>query len=312
MIPAVILTAGEGKRLGKISKKISKSLLPVGDSTLLSSHLNNFLKIGINEFIIVADPASQEIEKEAASVLKNHKASFRIVHQKKRLGIGHAALLTQDYIGSREFILILGDTFYVPKDILSAVKEISSGAVDAILSVRKVSDEKEILKECTIDLDENNTVKKIIEKPKRVLSMMKPCGVYFFNHRFFEYLKKTSASSLRGEIELTDAIDAFIQTGGKVVARNTLKSDININYLQDILTANLAWLKAKNIKSFSHPSAVIEEGVLLSNSVVCHNSHIGKYSKLNSVVVFPGSGIPDGANLENTIVLPDMEIPIKL
>jgi len=285
--------------------------LTVGDSTLLAGHLNNFLKIGINEFIIVADPLSSKIEKEAKSVLKNHKASLRIVHQDKRLGIGHAALLTEKYIGRREFVLILGDTFYVPKDILSAVKEINSGTVDAILSVRKVATEKDIFKECTIELDENNIVKKIIEKPKRVLSMMKPCGVYFFNHKFFKHLKKTSVSSLRGEIELTDAIDDFIKMGGKVVARNTLKLDININYPQDILAANLAWLKEKKIKNFVHPSAIIEEGAELSESVVSQESLVGKFSKLKRVLVFPGSSIPAGSDLKDIIIMPDMKIHIK-
>ena len=310
MIPAVILTAGEGKRLGKMSKNFSKSLLTVGDSTLLAGHLNNFLEIGINEFIIVADPLSEDIEKEAQKVLKNRKASFRVVHQKKRLGIGHAALLAEKYIGEGEFILVLGDTFYSPGDILAAIKEITSGSVDAVLSVRKVSDDKEILKECTVKLDENNVVEKIVEKPERALSMMKPCGVYFFNHKFFKHLKKTSASSLRGEIELTDAIDNFAREGGRVVARNTLKFDVNINYPRDILAANLAWLAQKKIKCFSHASAVIGEDVSLSESVVGQNSRIGKFSKLRRVVVFPGSEVSPNSNLENIIVLPDMKIPV--
>jgi dTDP-glucose pyrophosphorylase len=310
MIPVVILTAGEGKRLGKISKNFSKSLLTVGDSTLLANHLNNFLKIGCNEFIIVTDPISGEIEKEAERVLINQAASLRIIHQEKRLGIGHAALLAEKHIGAREFILVLGDTFYVPKDILSTAKEILSGSVDAVLSVREVSQEKEILRECTIEIGENNIVKKIIEKPKRALSMMKPCGVYFFNHKFFKHLKKTSASSLRGEIELTDAIDAFIGEGGKVVARNTLKFDVNINYPKDILAANLAWLKEKKIKNFIHPSAIIEEGAEISNSVVGEKSRIGKFSKLKSVIVFPGSEVSSNSNLESSIIFPDMNLSV--
>ena len=309
MIPVVILAAGGGKRLGEVGKLFNKALLPVGDGPLLSHHFRNFSSIGADEFILVTDPASPELEKEARRLAAG--AGLSVVHQAERRGIGHAALLAEPWLKGRPFVLVLGDTYYSPKDLSSPVKEISGGGPGAVLSVRRVEDEAEILKECTIELGPDNSVRRIIEKPKKVLSMVKPCGVYFFGPRFIEVLKNTPPSALRGEIELTDAIQGLIAGGARVTARETLNLDVNITYPADILKANLAWLRENGAANFTDPGADVDEGAVLEDSVVSALASVGAGSRLVRTVVFPCASVPAGVSLSDTLVLPGLEVPLS-
>jgi len=309
MIPVVILTAGSGTRLGEIGKIFPKALLPVGDGSLLELHLRVFLALGTKLFIIVTDPSSGEVESAARKALEGSGAELAVVHQAERRGIGHATLLAEPWVKGGPFALVLGDTYYSQLDLAGAVREIKGGGPDAVLSVRKVTDEAAILKECTIELDAAGLVRRIVEKPSRALSLVKPCGVYFFGPKFIEALRQTRPSALRGEIELTDAIQGLISAGGAVKAMETLKLDVNITYPEDILTANAAWLEEKGLLGFAHPEAEVGAGVKLVNSVVARGASVGAGARLERVVVFPGGRVQAGASVFNSFVLPGLTVP---
>ncbi|MCX5793582.1 MAG: sugar phosphate nucleotidyltransferase [Elusimicrobia bacterium] len=309
MIPVVILTAGSGTRLGEIGKLYPKALLPVGDCPLLELHLRVFIALGAKLFVIVTDPSSGEVESAARRALEGSGAELAVVHQAERRGIGHAALLAGPWVKGGPFALVLGDTYYSRPDLAGAVRAISGGGPDAVLSVRKVADEAAILKECTIELDAADTVLRIVEKPARALSLVKPCGVYFFGPRFMAALGRTRPSALRGEIELTDAIQGLIAGGGTVKAMETLKLDVNITYPEDILTANAAWLEDKGLSGFAHPEAAVGAGVELEGSVVARGGSAGAGARLVRTVVFPGGRVPAGASVSNSLVLPGFTVP---
>ena len=307
MIPIVILAAGEGKRLGPVGELCRKVLLPVGDRSLLARHLDIFSAIGARRFILVVDPAADEVVAEARRVLGRCGASPEVVAQPRRLGIGHAALQALPWLRGGPFVLVLGDTYYAPRNLAAAAEAIETGKFDAILSVRRVEDESLILKECTIEQDDRGLVRRIVEKPSRVLSPLKPCGVYFFGPRLLEALRDTPPSALRGEIEITDAIQRLIDRGGRVGVKETLTEDINITFPADILAANLAWLKERKSRGFIAPSAAVGESVSVEDSVVSAGARVGDKASLLRTVVFPGGQVPAGAALADALVLAGLD-----
>jgi dTDP-glucose pyrophosphorylase len=308
MIPVVILTAGGGTRLGEIGRILPKALLPVGDCSLLELHLRVFSALGTKLFIIVTDPSSREVENAAKRAMEGSGAELAVVYQAKRMGIGHAALLAEPWVKGVPFALVLGDTYYSQLDLAGAVRMISGVGPDAVLSVRMVQDEAAILKECTIELEGSDTVRRIVEKPARALSMVKPCGVYFFGPRFMAAIRRTPPSKQRGEIELTDAIQKLISDGGTVKIMETLKIDVNITYPEDIITANNAWLEEKGLPGYAHPAAEIGAGVELENSVVARGGAVGSGARLKRTVIFPGGRVPAGACLSDSLVLPGFTV----
>jgi glucose-1-phosphate thymidylyltransferase len=310
MIPVVILTAGSGTRLGEIGRIVPKALLPIGDGSLIELHLRTFLSLGSKLFILVTDPSSMEVENAARRALTGSGAKLAVVHQTERKGIGHAALLAEPWVKGGPFALVLGDTYYSQLDLGGAVRAISGGGPDAVLSVRTVRDEAAILKECTIELDAANTVRRIVEKPARAFSMVKPCGVYFFGPKFMPVLAQTRPSELRGEIELTDAIQGLISGGGTVKAMETLKLDVNITYPEDILTANSAWLREKGLSGFAHPEAKIGAGAEINDSVVASGGAVGAGARLDRVVVCPGGRVKAGEAVSNSLVVPGLTVGV--
>ncbi|MDQ7772281.1 MAG: sugar phosphate nucleotidyltransferase [Elusimicrobiales bacterium] len=308
MIPAVILAAGGGSRLGETGRRVPKALLPVGDGTLLEMHLRSFLSAGTRKFVIVTDPSDPRPAAEAARALYGTGAVLREARQAERRGIGHAASLAEPFLGGGPFALVLGDTYYSGADFGPACAAMAAGGADAFLSVREVGDEAEIRKECTIELAPDGRVARIIEKPERALSMTKPCGVYFFGPRFMPALKATPASALRGEIELTDAIQGLISAGGVVRTMETMRLDVNVTRPADVIKANRAWLAERGLASYAHPSAETGEGAALENSVAAAGSRIGARARLKDCVVFPGASVPAGTSLYGALVLEDLVV----
>ena len=306
MIPVVILAAGGGKRLGPVGEKHRKVLLPVGDRSLLAHHLGIFSAIGARRFILVVDPQAEEVAAEARRCLGAGGGSCEVVEQARRLGIGHAALLAEPWVRGGPFVLVLGDTYYEPRDLAGAAREIAAGEADALLSVRRVEDEALIRKECSIELDARGLVRRIVEKPPRALSDLKPCGVYFFGPRLLEALRGTPPSALRGEVELTDAVQRLIAQGGRVGVRETLKRDVNITFPEDILAANLAWLEERGRGRYVDPQAVLGEGARVERSVVSRGARVGAGAGLERCVVFPGGEVPAGARLSDALCVPGL------
>lgn len=308
MIPAVILAAGGGSRLGEAGRRVPKALLPVGDGTLLEMHLRSFLSAGTRKFVIVTDPSDPRPAAAAARALAGTGAVLREARQAERRGIGHAASLAEPFLDGGPFALVLGDTYYSGADFGAACAAIAAGAADAFLSVRAVSDEAEIRRECTIELAPDGRVSRIIEKPARALSMTKPCGVYFFGARFMPALKATPASALRGEIELTDAIQGLISAGGVVRTLETMRLDVNVTRPADVIKANRAWLAERALPFYAHPGAEVGEGAALENSVAAAGSRIGARARLKDCVVFPGAVVPPGAELTRSLALDGLTV----
>lgn len=303
MIPVVILAAGEGQRLGPVGKLYRKALLPVGDRTLLAHHLQTFLALGARRFVLVVSPEAEDLAAEAARVLAPSGIRPQTVIQEQRRGIGHAVLAAQAVLNAGPFVLVLGDTYYAPKDLAPAAAAVAAGEFEAVLSVRRVDDEDLIRKECTIALDSAGLVRRIVEKPAQVLSPLKPCGVYFFGARIWQALQATPASALRGEVELTDAIQRLIDDGGRVGVRETLYCDVNITFPADVLAANLAWLRQRRAPAFVDPRAALGQGARVEDCVVAAGARVGAGARLRRVVVFPEAEVRAGQILEDALAV---------
>jgi glucose-1-phosphate thymidylyltransferase len=303
MLPVVILAAGRGVRLGELSRQYRKVQLPIGDTTLLEQHLAAFSAVGARSFVLVIDPDGSDLAAHARHLAAGHGANLEVVVQRQARGIGQATLLTEQRIGHSPFVLVLGDTYYVPADLAGAVRRFEAGSLDALLSTRPVDSADLIQNECTIDV-QDGLVRRIVEKPRTPLSWLKPCGVYFFAPSLLDALRATPASALRGEVELTDAIQTLIAGGGRVGIHESVSFDVNITRPSDVLRANLDWLSRRSEPSFVHTSAVLEPGVRLRSCLVGEGARVGCNAQLVQTVVFPGAAVPNDARIDRSLFLP--------
>ncbi len=106
---AMILAAGEGKRLQPLTLKTPKPLLKVGPSSLIEDQINRLSKLGINEFVINISYLGEQIKQS----LKNHShfQNISFIEEPFPYGTGGALVNAMDHLGEDPFILCNADIF---------------------------------------------------------------------------------------------------------------------------------------------------------------------------------------------------------
>ncbi len=203
----VIAAAGKGVRMLHLTKSKPKSLINVQKKPFLSYLLDNLLKAGYKELIVVAGYKAEMMEKflkeYSAKKLKSKKGyKIRLVNQFEILGqkeYGTACPLkcVKDFVGSDDFLMVCGDNLYSVKDL----KNLNIlGKYNYIAGVHHQHPEK-----YGVLVVEKGFLKKIVEKPKKYIGNLINTGLYKFTPEVFRKLSKIRKSA-RGEYELTDVI----------------------------------------------------------------------------------------------------------
>lgn len=106
---AMILAAGEGKRLQPLTIKTPKPLLKVGSSSLLEDQINRLSKLGVNEFVINISYLGEQIKQS----LRNHShyQDISFIEEPFPYGTGGALVNAMDHLGEDPFILCNADIF---------------------------------------------------------------------------------------------------------------------------------------------------------------------------------------------------------
>jgi NDP-sugar pyrophosphorylase family protein len=211
---AVILAAGKGTRLKPLTDNIPKALVKLKSKPLLEHVLLSLKNAGINNVIIVVGYLKEKIISYFGNNFQGIKIEY--VVQEQQLGTGNAILQAEKFV-KEDFLVSHCDT--IPKPIVWK-QLIEKNGFDAVLVVRKDSHPERFGVIETRD-------EKIVsweEKPKKPKSNLVNAGFLRFSPSAFEEIKKTKPS-LRGEIELTDAVNAiakkskasFVECFGKII-----------------------------------------------------------------------------------------------
>lgn len=248
---AIIPTAGFGTRMLPLSKAVPKELLPLGNRPAIAYVIDEAIKAGIKNIVLVNHAQKQAIENffdinaeldsqlrskgkdKLADSLNFLPSDVRIisVRQGKPLGLGHAVLQGASVVGDNPFAVLLPDVVLDPFTTDFAVDNLafmlkrfvdtgrSQILVDPVADsdVRKYGIAR-LADKLTVQKSASNQVfdvKGFVEKPSLDVapSNLAVVGRYVFSPRIFDYLA-TTAPSVGGEIQLTDAIDALIGEQG--------------------------------------------------------------------------------------------------
>ncbi|NIO48927.1 MAG: UTP--glucose-1-phosphate uridylyltransferase GalU [Candidatus Aminicenantes bacterium] len=234
---ALIPAAGFGTRFLPATKSQPKEMLSVVDKPLIQYGVEEAVQSGIESIGIVISRGKSSIEdyfdrspeleqfleekgkvdfleqvREIASL-----AEFFYIRQKKALGLGHAILMGESYIGQEPFAVLLPDDIFdcptpCTKQLMDAYSELKS----SIIVLGRVDEEGTkkygIVKPKKIS-DRVYQVEDMIEKPgpERAFSDLGILGRYIFHPEIFEAIKKTDPDK-GGEIQITDAIKILLKT----------------------------------------------------------------------------------------------------
>ena len=206
----IILAGGAGTRLAPLTRVTSKQLLPVYNKPMIYFPLETLLKAGIKEILVIVAPdhAGDFVKLLGSGQEFGCKISYEV--QEKPAGLADAFLIGEEFIEKENVALILGDNLF-EEDFIEPVKNFKSGA---LVFASKVPDPQRF---GVVEFDENHKVLSIIEKPDQPKSDYAVTGLYVYDNSVVQRAKSLKPSP-RGEIEITDINNLYLQEGKLEVA----------------------------------------------------------------------------------------------
>jgi len=206
----IILSGGSGTSLRPLTKITSKQLLPVYHRPMIYYPLNTLIKAGIKEILIIVAPERAGDYLNLLGSGKEFGVRFTYEIQDKPEGLAQAFIIGEKFIGDDNVTMILGDNIF-EDDFTEDIKSFIKGAK---IFAKKVNDPERF---GVVKFNESGKAEKIVEKPQEYLSDYAVTGLYVYDKRVIEIAKNMKASD-RGELEITDVNNWFLERGELAVA----------------------------------------------------------------------------------------------
>jgi glucose-1-phosphate thymidylyltransferase len=309
-LKGLILSGGAGTRLRPITHTSAKQLVPVANKPVLFYGIEALVAADITEIGIVIAPETGDEIRDAAGDGSAFGASITYIPQERPLGLAHAVLTAEDYLGDRPFVMYLGDNL-LRDGIHALVGAFREHEPEALILLTRVPDPWHY---GVAELD-GGRVTRLVEKPKDPPSDMALVGVYMFTPAIFAAARAIEPS-WRDELEITDAIQQLID-GGKLVESHTVSGWWkDTGQLADMLEANRLVLEdvERRMDGNADPESrvegrvAIDAGAKLERSVVRGPAIIGAGARVVDSYVGPYTSIDRdveivGSEVEHSILL---------
>jgi glucose-1-phosphate thymidylyltransferase len=302
----VILAAGKGTRLQPFSERYPKPILPILGKPLLQHQIECLRDLGVTRVIVVIGHLGFEIVR-ALGDGRDLGVEIEFVDQGPTLGIAHAVSKLEGLV-DRPFMLFLGDIFFLHDDLSRMVAMLGPDDVHGVLAVKEEPSIEAIRRNFVVLEDADGFVKRVIEKPQYPPSRLKGCGLYLFDPRFFDAVRRTPRTAMRDEYEITDAIQIFLDDGHRVRAARVIRDDLNLSYPADLLDINLKLLAQS---SQIGANVRLAPGCTVERSVVMDGVTVEQPIAIRDSLIFPGVTVSSRFDLSRAIVTPGQVIECR-
>ena len=266
---AVVLAAGEGTRMRPLTADRPKPMLPVAGKPLLE-HVLDACQPVVDGVVLVTGYRADAVEDHFGD--EHDGLALTYVTQEEQLGTAHAFGRAAPYV-DEPFLALNGDVLVEP-----ALLESLAAADGAAMTVQHVDAPEHY----GVVATDGDRVTGIVEKPDDPPSSLANLGIYAFPPELFEHIEAVELSP-RGEYEVTDAIQSYVDAGGRLVPVEHDGVWLDVGRPWELLAANehlLAGLE-RGIEG------TVEEGATLEGPVA----------------VEPGARVRSGAYLEGPVLV---------
>jgi dTDP-glucose pyrophosphorylase len=233
-LQGVLLAAGRGVRAYPATRFVPKALLDVGGRTLIERNIDILRdSLGIRDVVVVVGHLGDQIKEHFRK--KDPGVRITFVRQSEPRGIGHALLCAEEHLAGQHFVAMLADEFYLDS-CHEKLKNFLTPDVDAALCFRKERNREKISRNFTGQIRDGRVLS-LVEKPEQPETRLMGVGTYLLGQKIFDYIRSTSPSALRGEVEITDVLSAMAAKE-RVMACRLDGLYINVNSVDDLNMAH--------------------------------------------------------------------------
>lgn len=229
-----------------LTKSQPREMLPVGRKPAVQYVVEELQRAGVRQLLFITGPAKASIEnhfnidENLVALLREtcredflteldferERLDYFFTRQRRQLGLGHAVLCSRPLVGTRDFVVALGDSIIGrtgPSTIVQRLTQVfEERRPDAVVAIEEVSvdqvEQSGIAIPRATAAEDVFEIGTLIEKPRagETQSRLAVAGRYVFSPRIFDVLERTSPGR-DGQIELTDALRMLIEEGGTLL-----------------------------------------------------------------------------------------------
>ena len=226
----IILAGGKGTRLYPLTKSTSKCILPVYDKPMIYYSLATLMMSGIRDILVISTPDDIKNYSNLIGDGKNFGINVSYEIQPSPDGIAQALIIAENFLTNHPSALMLADNIFYGDGLESKLVESSLRESSTVFSYEVHDPERFGI----CEIDDNNRVISLEEKPEKPKSNLAVTGLYFYDSDAPQVAKNIEPSD-RGELEITDVNIEYMKSN---------------NLYSEVLNDSYMWIDAGTQESF--------------------------------------------------------------